>query len=265
MRGTKGGQASPYFLDIWNLSDATFNLTEKAIVALRTALLIIAREIDISVAGIMASPRWSWDWARKREPVVCLFVAILGLTTGLLCGRLNGALVTMFRVPAIVATIGTMSLFRGMDYAILGDQVIKSYPPGCEAFGQGYVAGPLSIEFAILLGLAVVFGAVRHQPGSGALFGHRRQSLSFCPVFRGRACCRPRLGVPHLPARLDPALIAVGGELEIITMVALGGVSILRGCRLDPWRGARRTAHGPCHLRPRAPQCAGHRHADRGW
>jgi rhamnose transport system permease protein len=95
--------------------------------------------------------------------VIWLFVAILGLTTGLLCGRLNGALVTMFRVPAIVATIGTMSLFRGMDYAILGDQVIKSYPPGCEAFGQGYVAGPLSIEFAILLGHAVVFGAVRHR------------------------------------------------------------------------------------------------------
>ncbi|VEC85406.1 inner-membrane translocator [Raoultella ornithinolytica] len=46
--------ASPYFLNIWNLSDATFNFTEKAIVVLPMAMLIIAREIDLSVASTMA-------------------------------------------------------------------------------------------------------------------------------------------------------------------------------------------------------------------
>jgi len=46
--------ASPYFLDIWNLSDATFNFTEKAIIVLPMAMLIIAREIDLSVASTIA-------------------------------------------------------------------------------------------------------------------------------------------------------------------------------------------------------------------
>lgn len=46
--------ASPYFLDAWNLSDASFNFTEKAMVAFAMALLIIAGEIDLSVAAIIA-------------------------------------------------------------------------------------------------------------------------------------------------------------------------------------------------------------------
>src|SRR5471030_2534030 len=49
-----GALASPYFLNIWNLSDATFNFTEKAIIVLPMAMLIIAREIDLSVASTMA-------------------------------------------------------------------------------------------------------------------------------------------------------------------------------------------------------------------
>jgi rhamnose transport system permease protein len=234
-------RASPYFLDIWNLSDATFNFAEKAIVALPMALLIIAREIDISVAGIMAlaslvmglGARAGADW---------LLVALLGLATGLVCGMLNGALVTMFRVPAIVATIGTMSLFRGMGYAILGDQVIKSYPTGFEAFGQGYVAGPLSIEFAIFLALAVLFGVVLHR----TVVGRRIYAIGNNPEvarFSGIAVNRYRfvlfsvvglaagLASVCLTSRLGSTRpsIAVGWELEIITMVVLGGVSILGG------------------------------------
>src|SRR6478609_9449989 len=46
--------ASPYFLDVWNLSDATYNFTEKAIIAFAMALLVIAGEIDLSVAAIIA-------------------------------------------------------------------------------------------------------------------------------------------------------------------------------------------------------------------
>jgi rhamnose transport system permease protein len=233
--------ASPYFLDIWNLSDATFNFTEKAIVALPMALLIIAREIDISVAGIMAlaslvmglGARAGADW---------WLTALLGPATGLLCGIFNATLVTLFRVPAIVATIGTMSLFRGLSYAILGDQVIKSYPSGFEGFGQGYVVGPLSIEFTIFLGLALLFGVVLHC----TVIGRRICAIGSNPevaLFSGVAVDRYRfvlfavvglcagLASVCLTSRLGSTRpsIAVGWELEIITMVVLGGVSIAGG------------------------------------
>ena len=99
---------SPYFLDIWNLSDATFNFTEKAIVALPLALLIIAREIDISVAGIMALASVAMGLAAGRGRRQRDSLAAIGLAAGLACGCVNGALVVLCRVPSIVATIGTM-------------------------------------------------------------------------------------------------------------------------------------------------------------
>ena len=104
--------ASPYFLDPWNLSDATFNFTEKAIVALPLAMLIICREIDLSVASIIALASVSMGLAAEAgmgTPVLVL----IGLAVGTLCGLVNGLLVTRFEIPSIVVTIGTMSLFRG--------------------------------------------------------------------------------------------------------------------------------------------------------
>lgn len=232
---------SPYFLDVWNLSDATFNFTEKAIVALPMALLIIAREIDISIAGIMALASVAMGLAAGAGADVWLVVAV-GLATGLACGIVNGTLVTVFRVPAIVATIGTMSLFRGVGYAILGDQVLKSYPAGFDAFGQGYFWGPISNEFALFLVLAALFAVVLH----GTSVGRRIYAIGNNPEvarFSGVAVDRYRfvlfavvglaagLASVCLTSRLGstrPSL-AVGWELEIITMVVLGGVSILGG------------------------------------
>lgn len=58
--------ASPYFLNVWNLSDATFNFTEKAIIVLPMAMLIIAREIDLSVASTIALSSTAMGFARRR-------------------------------------------------------------------------------------------------------------------------------------------------------------------------------------------------------
>jgi rhamnose transport system permease protein len=233
--------ASPYFLDLWNLSDATFNFTEKAIVALPMVLLIIAREIDISVAGIIALSSVMMGLSAEAGAGMWA-VALVGLATGLACGMLNGALVTAFGVPAIVATIGTMSLFRGIGYAILGDQVLKSYPTGFEAFGQGYLWEALSNEFALFLALALGFAVVLHK----TVVGRRLYAIGNNPtaaLFSGIAVDRYRfllfsvvglaagLASVCLTSRLGSTRpsIAVGWELEIITMVVLGGVSILGG------------------------------------
>jgi len=96
---------SPYFLSVDTLSDATFNFTERAIVALPLALLIIAGEIDISVAAIIALASVAMGLASAQGVGTAGLVA-MGLGTGLLAGCVNGALVTIGRVPSIVATIG---------------------------------------------------------------------------------------------------------------------------------------------------------------
>ena len=149
--------ASPYFLNIWNLSDATFNFTEKAIIVLPMAMLIIAREIDLSVASTIALSSTVMGFCAQAGSIPQGWSCI-GLGVGLLCGLFNGLLVTRFNLSSIVITIGTMSLFRGITYILLGDQALNHYPESFAWFGQGYVWGALSFEFALFM---VLGGGVR--------------------------------------------------------------------------------------------------------
>jgi rhamnose transport system permease protein len=232
---------SPYFLDVYTLSDATFNFTERAIVALPLALLIIAGEIDISVAAIIALASVAMGLTAAEGAGTTVIVGA-GLGTGLLAGAINGALVTIGRVPSIVATIGTMTLFRGAAYAILGDRVLKDYPASFAEFGQGYLLGPLSIELALFICFALALGLFLHYTRWGrAIFavGANPVASRFAgvPVNRYRFALFALTGLFSgvaavlLTSRLGSTRpsIAQGWELEIISMVILGGVSVWGG------------------------------------
>jgi rhamnose transport system permease protein len=229
---------SKYFLDPWTLSDASFNFTERGIVALPMALLIIAGEIDISVGSTMALCSVVMGEA-ARAGFGTPLVVLIGLAIGLLAGCFNAVLVSIFRVPSIVATIGTLSLYRGIAYAIVGDGVLKAYKPGFAYFGQGYVVGPISFELVLFLGLAVLFGILLHF----TVIGRRIYAIGANPIASRVAGIRvdqykfwifailglfAGLASVLLTSRLGSTRpsIAMGWELEIITMVILGGVSI---------------------------------------
>ena len=233
--------ASPYFLNAWNLSDATFNFTEKAMIAFAMALLIISGEIDLSVASIIALASTAMG-AAAQIGLGTESLILIGLTVGLLCGATNGILVTRFGLPSIVVTIGTMSLFRGISFIILGDQAYRGYPQDFAYFGQGYVWWVISFEFVLFSIIAVLYGIILHMTNfgravyaignnpTGALFsGIRVNRVKFIlflltGLMSGVAaiCLTSRLGSTR------PS-IAFGWELEIVTMVVLGGVNILGG------------------------------------
>lgn len=235
------GLMSPYFFDPLTLSDATFNFTEKAIVALPLALLIISGEIDISVAGTMALASVMMGLAAQagcNTPVLVL----VGLATGLAAGAVNGLLVTVCNVPSIVATIGTMSLFRGSAYAVLGDRALKQYPPDFAFFGQGYVWGVVSFELVLFVALALVAGIALHCTVYGRriyAIGANSVAATYAgiPVERYRFWLFVATGVGAavaailLTSRLGSTRpsIAQGWELEIISMVILGGVAVNGG------------------------------------
>ena len=140
--------ATPYFLSPWSLSDATFNFTEKALIALAMALVIISGEIDLSVAAIIAFASTMMGLALQFGVGTPGLVAV-GILTGLICGAFNGVLVTGLGLPSIVVTIGTMSFFRGLSFIVLGDQAYKGYPTSFAFFGQGYVWWVISFEFVL--------------------------------------------------------------------------------------------------------------------
>jgi rhamnose transport system permease protein len=159
---------SPYFLDFYNLADATFNFSEKGILALAMAFLIIIGEIDLSIAAIIAVASLAMGLAAQAgAPTPALIV--IGLGVGTLCGAFNGALVTAFSLPSIVVTIGTMSLFRGIAQVVLGDQALTKYPASFQAIGQGYISTrlPIPISFVLFLILAALFGVVLHRTTIG--------------------------------------------------------------------------------------------------
>lgn len=244
---------SPYFLDIFNLADATFNFSEKAIIALGMALLILVREIDLSVAAIVALAAMGIGYAAEAGlGAPALFATGIGI--GLLCGLFNGMLVTWFSLPSIVVTIGTMSLFRGITQVILGDQAKTKYPQAFLELGQSYFikmketgiswlfVPPVPLSFLIFLVLAVLFGLVLHK----TVIGRQLFAIGSNPVaarFSGVPVNRLRLllfalsGILSglagalLTARLGSmrSNIGVGWELDIVTMVILGGVSIAGG------------------------------------
>ena len=158
--------ASPYFLNAWNLSDATFNFTEKAMIAFAMALLIIAGEIDLSVASIISLASTAMGAVMEAGAGTPMIV-LTGLATGLICGAFNGVLVTRFGLPSIVVTIGTMSLFRGISYIVLGDQAFRGYPESFAYFGQGYVWWVISFEFVLFAVIAAIYAVLLHKTNFG--------------------------------------------------------------------------------------------------
>ncbi|MCR8726180.1 ABC transporter permease [Frigidibacter sp. ROC022] len=243
---TANSFASPYFLDAWNLSDATFNFTEKAMIGFAMALLIVSGEIDLSVAAIIALASTAMGAAVQAGAGTPELLAI-GLGVGLLCGTFNAVFVTVLGLPSIVVTIGTMSLFRGLSSIVLGDQAYGGYPADFAWFGQGYVWWVFSVELVLFALLAVGFGALLHLTNFGravyaignnqtaALFsGIRVRRVKFLlflmtGLMSGLAaiCLTSRLGSTR-------PTIALGWELEVVTMVVLGGVNILGGSGTIP-------------------------------
>lgn len=238
---TANAFASPYFLNVWNLSDATFNFTEKAMIAFAMAMLIIAGEIDLSVASIIALASTAMGLAMSAGADTPLIV-LTGIATGLACGVVNGVFVARFGLPSIVVTIGTMSLFRGISYIILGDQAFTNYPKSFAFFGQGYVWWVFSFELVLFAMAAFAFYLLLHSTSFGRsvyAIGNNATAAQFAGLRVARirfilflltglmsgiaaVCLTSRLGSTR------PS-IATGMELEVVTMVVLGGVNILGG------------------------------------
>lgn len=233
--------ASPYFLNPWSLSDLTFNFVEKGLMALAMALLIVASEIDLSVAAIIALASTMMGMA-VQAGIDTPGLVLIGLMTGLACGAFNGLLVTRLGLPSIVVTIGTMSLFRGIAYIILGDQAYRGYPASFAFFGQGYVWWVVSFEIVLFCAMAAVFWFLLHRtsfgrtvfaignnPIAAAFSGVRVERVKF--VLFCLTGLMAGLASVLLTSRLGSTRpsIAQGYELEVITMVVLGGVSILGG------------------------------------
>jgi rhamnose transport system permease protein len=242
------GVLQPGFMTPDALADSTFNFSEKGVLALALALLIVTGEIDLSIAAILALCSLAMGYAMRAGggPLAMTFAAF---ATGAVAGAVNGVLVTRYKLPSIVVTIGTLSLYRGLAMVALGDQAISGYPEVFSTLGNSYVGEVVGvrwliipIEFAILLACALAVGLVLHR----TVWGRRLYAIGANPVaarFSGIEADRYRmalfvfagvmaaLAAVMLTGRIGSTRpnIAMGWELDAITMVILGGVAIEGG------------------------------------
>jgi len=237
-----GSSLSPYFLTGFNVSSLTRDLMEKAIMALSMTLIIIAGEIDLSVASTLglASVILGATW---NAGVPLWLGMIIVLVVGATAGALNGLLVTRQGLPSLVVTLGTLALYRGLAYVVLGDQAVSDFPAAFTTFGFGSVPGTLiPWPFVVFVLLALVFMGVLHWSWIGRQIyavGNNKEAARFAGIRVARlklmlfvlsgllaALAGIIFTARFSSARPDNAL---GFELDVITIVLLGGVNIFGG------------------------------------
>ncbi|MFS0561984.1 ABC transporter permease [Terribacillus sp. 179-K 1B1 HS] len=237
-----GSYVSPYFLNYPSLRDGTMVFLDKALIVFPMAMIMIMRDIDISVGSTVAlsSVVMATLYTSAGLPMEVAIIACLA--TGAVCGLINGLLIVKFKeLSAVIVTLGTMILYRGIAYIILKDQAAGGFPEWFGFFGWGYVFGIpfLLIVFAVL---AVVFGIVLHQ----TTFGRKVFAIGNNPTasrFSGIKVDKIKVIVFMLAGLLAAVTaifltsrmgstrpnIATMYELDIIAMAALGGVSTAGG------------------------------------
>lgn len=230
------------YLNVWNIFDMTFIFTEKAIVALIMTFIIITGNIDLSVASMMGLS--SVAMAASFEAGMNVWLAsFLGVAIGVLCGFLNGFIITRLELPAIIITLATFSFYRGIAYVILGDQAVSGFPQSFSYLGCGYIGDtPVPFVLVIFLVLAVIMGLILHKTRFGRMLyaiGWNEQTCyaSGIPVKKIKLLLFTLSGLfasvssMFLTSRIGNTRpnIATGFELEIITIVILGGVMITGG------------------------------------
>jgi len=207
-------------------------------------LVLITRNIDLSVASIIGLAAYLSADTLRTHPGLNIFLAIgIACAVGLGCGLMNGLVVTLGRVPAIVVTLGTLALYRGLDSLLAhGKQISADQVPAAwldltnkSLFG---IPGVAVIAFAVLLMLALAlrflpFGrelfAIGSNPDGARLIGIPVPSR----VLAAFACAGLLAGFDGALwasryATID-ARVASGFELTVIAAVVVGGVGIRGG------------------------------------
>jgi rhamnose transport system permease protein len=237
-----GRVLSPLFLSGANISNMLADFTEIALIALPMTLIIVAAEIDLSVASVLGASSALmgvlWHMGLPMPLVI-----VLVLMFGTLAGLFNGLVIVRFGLPSLAVTIGTLALFRGLAYVLLGDQAIADFPASYTAFGIETIAGTfLPMPFVLVIAGAIVFTVLLQATP----FGRSLFAIGANPTaaqFSGIDVAKTKLRLFMMSGAMA-ALAGIvytlrftsargdngeGFELSVIAAVLFGGVSIFGG------------------------------------
>jgi rhamnose transport system permease protein len=233
---------SPYFLDAGNLFDLTKPYIVIGLMALGLTFVVIAGDIDISVASTLALSMviFAQVW---HAGVNIWLASLIGLAVGTLLGAANGILVSLFNLPSLAVTLGTLAAYRGLAFVILGGGGVTGFPDAFTRLGLGYVGtSVVPVSLVILLLFAAALALLLHGTRFGRYvyaIGANREAARFSgiPVIRVRILLFALSGFMAAASGLlyagffgtARADAAGGALLDVVTAVVLGGVDIFGG------------------------------------
>jgi rhamnose transport system ATP-binding protein len=234
----------PRFLQGGNLEQVALSATLVCIVALGEAVVIIAKQVDLSVGAIVAASAFvSAEWLEHHPDGWILSVILLGCAVGIALGALNALLVAVFRIPAIVATLGTLAIYRGGVIVLAGGRQISAtvLPDSYGDIARMQLAGvPLLVWLALLLTLALGWAMRFTRTGRNVYaLGSNQESARFAGIgdrryialvfiLSGLLCGLVGVLWGARFGTVD-AVIAPDLHFQAISAVVVGGVSIFGG------------------------------------
>ena len=232
---------SDAFLSIDNQINLFTLSIEKVIIALIMAFIIINAEIDLSVASMMGLAACALGWlvdagvSMPTALAICLLIGMIG-------GLFNGFWVTFMNLPSLVVTLAMLIGFRGLARVLVEDRSIRVFPSWFEELGQQPILGPLPLAVIIFFLLLILAVVVLRFTGFGRyvyVIGINKDMARYSGInvkavklilFTLAGLISALAGI-LFAARLGSVRgdMGLGFELDIITMVLLGGVSIFGG------------------------------------
>ena len=235
---------NPRFLSGQSVRDLLLNAAIIALLTVGQTLVVVTRNVDLSVGsvlGLTAFMTGNLFIVRPGLPVVAAVLA--GVLVGVVCGAVNGAVTAIGKVPSLVVTLGTLYVFRGIDYAWAGGRQINAadLPDSLLTLGSGRLLGvPYLVAITVVLVAVAAFAlrsyrsgrelyAIGSNPDAAVLAGipvGRRLLAAF--VLSGAVA---GLGGVLFTARYGTvdATAGTGFELQVISAVVVGGVAIFGG------------------------------------
>ena len=238
------GILEPRFLETDSLRNLALNASIFAILAVGQTLVLVTRNVDLSVGSVLGlSAYLAGDLLSKHQGMALPLVFVLGMALGAACGLFNGVLVTFGRVPALVVTLGTLYIFRGLAFLWTdGRQVnAETLPDSFLNLGSDSIAGvPILVWFALVVLLLVgqwlrdyragrELYAIGSNPEGARLAGVRSERRVLTAFVLAGALAG--LGGVLFTARFGTvdATAGVGYELTVIAAAVVGGVAIFGG------------------------------------
>ncbi|HEY6407565.1 MAG TPA: ABC transporter permease [Ktedonobacteraceae bacterium] len=240
------GIQAPRFLSIDNFEQILLSVAILAIVAVGETLVVLTRNVDLSVGSMVGLTAFVTAYFFKQLPGINLLLGILlGCVLGLVLGMVNGMIVSFGRVPAIVATLGTLYVYRGLVFIVASNTTSQinasDVPASYLALATTQILGiPTLILIAAVIAIIVGYFlhasqsgrqlyAVGSNPDAANMIGIRRDWL-VCAAFAASGLLCGLAGVLWGArfATVD-ATNASGLELQVIAAVVVGGVNIFGG------------------------------------